>query len=392
MTTASALALYGSLACFAQKPPLSLGTASPFVKVSPCPAGQSGSLPLSEAVCYNTTISNCSNHSFAGDPSVIPPLGATIAVSTPPNWNGSTIFLHNGSDGRDYFDQGETGLSYAQDYYNNGFQVVQMIWIGQGWQNVSTEAIQILKFEACRPATLLDAVYQNIHGGSSAGGAMCAQGHSAGSGAMAYALAWYGAAGYLADVVLTSGPVYGNVEAGCQYPYAQAYKSPIEVCPSTQFGCVDGTEGGWTDAVQYSATSGTAKGVAGYTISGANCNNWTLSGDSTTSTQNQDWGGMSVASANASYSYPATRLYAFLCATSSSGEQNNSAGQGQLFYQNFTSATQTLGYDVYRVDSCNGPEEIWFGTVPGVNNESAFTVSANDMINGCVASPAALPR
>jgi hypothetical protein len=381
-----ALFLGGALACWGQSAPLKLGDASQFVPIAPCPAGQSGSLPLKEAVCYTTTISNCSNHNFAGDPSVIAPLGATIAVSTPPAWNGSTIFLHNGSNGEDYFNQGDS-TSYAEEYYNNGFQVVQMIWVGQGWQNAPGEPVQILKYEACRPATLLNAVYQNIHGGSSAPGAMCAQGHSAGSAAMAYALAWYGAADYLADVVLTSGPVYANVEAGCQYPYAQAFKTPIEVCPPTQFGCVDGSEGGWLDAAQYFVTDGdAAKGVAGYTITGANCNNWTGSGQSTTATQNQDWGGMSVVSAGASYSYPATRLYAFLCATSSTGQQNNSAAQGQLFYQNFTSVVQTLDYDVYRVDSCMGDEMIWFGTLPGVNNQSAFNVSAQDMIDGCVSS------
>ncbi|MGD0360159.1 MAG: hypothetical protein ABSC93_04785 [Bryobacteraceae bacterium] len=392
IATVPALFLCGVLSAWGQKAPLSLGTASPFELVSPCPAGKSGSLPLSGAVCYNTTISNCSNHDFSGDPSVIAPLGATIAVSTPVNWNGSTIFMHNGSDGRDYFNQGENGLSYAQDYFNNGFQVVQPIWVGQGWQNAPGEPVQILKFEACRPATLMNAVYQNIHGGSKAPGAMCAQGHSAGSAAMAYSLAWYGAAGYLADVVLTSGPVYANVEAGCQYPYAKAFKSPIEVCPPTQYGCVDGAEGGWLDAAQYvaSADGDAAKAVAGYTLSGANCNNWSGTGQATTATQNQDWGGMSVVSSGASYTYPATRLYAFLCATSSTGQQNNSAAQGQLFYQNFTSALHPLDYDVYRVDSCMGDEMIWFGTLPGVDNESAFTVSAQDMIDGCV-SPA-LPR
>ncbi len=387
-----ALFLCGALSAWGQKAPLSLGTASPFELVSPCPAGKSGSLPLPGAVCYNTTISNCSNHDFSGDPSVIAPLGAAIAVSTPVNWNGSTIFMHNGSDGRDYFNQGENGLSYAQDYFNNGFQVVQPIWVGQGWQNAPGEPVQILKFEACRPATLMNAVYQSIHGGSKAPGAMCAQGHSAGSAAMAYSLAWYGAADYLADVVLTSGPVYANVEAGCQYPYAKAFKSPIQVCPPAQYGCVDGAERGWLDAAQYvaSADGDAAKAVAGYTLSGANCNNWSGTGQATTATQNQDWGGMSVVSSGASYTYPATRLYAFLCATSSTGQQNNSAAQGQLFYQNFTSALHPLDYDVYRVDSCMGDEMIWFGTLPGVNNESAFTVSAQDMIDGCVSPP--LPR
>jgi hypothetical protein len=393
MLACLALSLCIALACRAQSAPLKLGSAAPFVPVSPCPAGKSGSLPLMEAVCYNTTISNCSNHGFAGDPSSIAPLGATIAVSTPPNWNGSTIFMHNGSDGRDYFTQPEASNSYAGDYYNNGFQVVQMIWVGQGWQNAPGEAVQVLKYEACRPATLLNAVYQNIHGGASAPGAMCAQGHSAGSAAMAYSLAWYGAAGYLADVVLTSGPVYANVEAGCQYPYAQQFENPIEVCPPTQFGCVDGAEGGWLDAPQYVAAGAdgdAAKAVAGYTISGANCNNWSTSGQGTTATQNKDWGGMSVVSSGASYAYPATRLYAFLCATSSTGQQNNSAAQGQLFYQNFTSTQHPLDYGVYRVDSCMGDEMIWYGTAPGVNNESAYTLSEQDMIMGCV-SPA-MPR
>lgn len=299
------------------------------------PAGKGGSLPLKGATCYNTTISNCSNYNFPGDPPTIAPINATIAVSNPSSWNGSTIFLHNGSDGRDYFNQGESGLSYAQDYVNNGFQVVQMIWQGQGWQNAPGEAVQILKFEACRPATLLNAVYQNIHGGPGAPGAMCAQGHSAGSAAMAYALAWYNAGKYLADVVLTSGPVYANVEAGCQYPAPKMFQQPIEVCPPTQYGCVDGPPGGWTDATQYDAGASTA--VAGYTITGANCNNWTRSNQPTTSTQNQDWGGMSVVSQGASYSYPNTRLYAFLCSPLSTGTPNNSAAQGQLFYQNFVS-------------------------------------------------------
>jgi len=361
------------------------------VKLSTCPAGQGGSVPLSVAVCYTTTISNCSNHNFAGDPSVIPPLDATIAVSTPPSWNGSTIFMHNGSNGEDYFSQGENGLSYAQDYYNNGFQVVQMIWVGGSWQSVAGEPVQVLKYEACRPATLLNAVYQRVHGGANAKGAMCAQGHSAGSGAMAYALTWYGAGNYLADVVLTSGPVYANVEAGCQYPYSQQFKNPIEVCPPTQYGCVDGAEGGWTDFVQY-VVPGAAEGVAGYTNTPpGNCNNWMGTGQNTNA-YNKNWGGMSVVSSGASYSYPKTRLYAFLCATSSTNQQNNSAGQGQLYYQNFSSSLHPLDYAVYRVDNCMGDEEIWFGTTPGVNNESAFTVSAQDMIDGCVAPAAVLPR
>jgi hypothetical protein len=85
-------------------------------------------------------------------------------------------------------------------------------------------------------------------------------------------------------------------------------------------------------------------------------------------------------SAGANYSYPNTSLYAFLCATGQS--QNNTAGQGQLFYQNFTSTSQVLNYNVYRVNNCGGDEKIWNGTTS--DGSSAFTVSANAMLNSCV--------
>ena len=368
-----------SQAVRAQGNPLKLGQVTSFVPISPCPAGAGGSHPLSVAVCYTATVADCSDYTFS--PPVIPPLNATVAVSTPLNWNGSTIFLHNGSSGTEYFSQGQSGLSYAQDYYNNGFQVVQVAWASD-WHDNPGAAVKVMKYEACRPATLMNYVYTNIHGGPNAKGVMCAQGHSAGSGAMAYALAWYGAGNYLADVVLTSGPVYANIEAGCQYPAAQKYKNPITVCPTTQFGCQDGTLGSWTDFVQYTTgKGGAAQAVAGYTNTpSGNCNNYTGSGQNTNN-YNQDWGGTSVVSAGASYSYPKTRLYAFLCATGQS--QNNSAGQGQLFYTNFTGPGQTLDYKVYRVDSCGGDEEIWFGTTADGN---AFTISSDDMINGCVSS------
>jgi hypothetical protein len=233
-----------------------------------------------------------------------------------------------------------------------------------------------MKYEACRPASILNYVYTHIHGGATTGG-MCAQGHSAGSAAMAYALAWYGAGSYLNDVVLTSGPVYANIEAGCQYPYSTQFKNPIAVCPAGQFGCIGSS---WTDSVQYLATDGTAKFVAGETNNPAgNCNNYTGSGSATTS-DDQNWHGMSVVSSGANYSYPNTSLYAFLCATGQS--QNNSAGQGQLFYQNFTSASQALNYNVYRVDNCGGSEKIWNGTTS--DGSSAFTVSANAMLTSCV--------
>jgi hypothetical protein len=368
--------LGGPSESWAQAPasPLPLGQVTQFTQLSSCPQGSHGSLPLSQAVCYTATVDKCSSHQSGV---TIPALAATVAVSTPPNWNNGTIFLHNGGNGEDYFgSQGANGTSYAQEYYNAGFQVIQIAWAGNWADNTNNPALKVMKYEACRPATILNYVYTQIHGGATTGG-MCAQGHSAGSAAMAYALAWYGAGSYLNDVVLTSGPVFANVEAGCQYPYSAQFKNPITVCPAGQFGCIGSS---WTDFVQYLDTDGTAKFVAGATNNPAgNCNNYTGSGSATTA-DDQNWHGMSVVSAGANYSYPNTSLYAFLCATGQS--QNNTAGQGQLFYQNFTSASQVLNYNVYRVNNCGGDEKIWNGTTS--DGSSAFTVSANAMLNSCV--------
>lgn len=365
----------GSSTIWAQSNPLPLGTVSLSNRLSSCPSGLHGSLPLPQAVCYTATVSGCSSHQTGV---VIPSLQATVAVSTPPSWTG-TIFLHGGGTGEDYFDaKSNTGNSpsYANQYYNAGFQVVQIAWVGSTWSdNANDPAVKVMKYEACRPATLLNFVYNHFNGGAS-GGAMCAQGHSAGSGAMAFALAWYGAGSYLNDVVLTSGPVYANIEAGCQFPYATQFKSPITVCPTGQLGCVGSS---WTDAVQY-VNDGTSQTVAKNTnATPGNCNNYTGSSSPTTS-YNQNWLTMSVTSSGASYSYPTTSLYAFLCKTGQS--QNNSAGQGQLFYKNFTSSSQTLNYAVYGVTNCGGDEMIWDGTTS--DGSSAFTVSADAMINSCV--------
>jgi hypothetical protein len=369
---------------------LDLGSVTSFVPVDPCPEGlHSGNRPLPEAVCYTATVDNCPDHGLG----TIPPINATVAVSTPlSNWNLSTIFLHNGSNGEDYFGQGYGGTSYAAYYYSQNFQVVQIAWAaGTSWRdNANQPRVKSMKYEACRPATLLKYVYDSIHGGSTLG-AMCAQGHSTGATALAYALAWYNATSYLNNVVLTSGPAQANIEAGCQYPAAQQYQNPITVCPPDQ--CIDGPipPGSWLDFTQYLNTppNSAAQSVADFTNNPAgNCNDWRGT-HAPTDAFNANWRGMSVVSANAVYSYPSTSVYAFLCApptTPYQTTQNNSAAQAWLFLQKLLPPYgQTLNHGFYRVNNCTGDEEIWDGTDwNGTTNEIAFDTSKNAMISACV--------
>jgi hypothetical protein len=382
---AALITVCGPSTSLAQTNPLQPGQVTQFNPASSCTA-PNGSTPLTinghlVAVCYTATVTNCPSYQNGV---TIPMLNALVAVSTPTNWNNGTIFLHGGGTGEYYFDADYNGTSYATEYYNAGFQVVQIAWAGDWSNNTSTPPVTVkaMKYDACRPATILNYVYTSplVHLLGATNGAMCAQGHSAGSAAMAFALSWYGASSYLNDVVLTSGPVYSDIEAGCQYPAAPQYVPQITVCPAGQFGCIGNS---WTEYTQY-LNDGTSAAVAENTYPGANCNNYeNITGTQgyTTATQNQDWHTMSINSSGASYSYPKTSLYAFLCSPTSQDSPNNSAAQGQLFYQNFTSASHPLNYGVYRVDNCGGDELIWDGNTS--DGPSAFAVSSNAMLNYC---------
>lgn len=378
------LVLCSSSSSSAQVPPLRLGFVSDPGPLAECPEDRSGHLPLTPyAVCHTVTVHGCptSNQGLF----ILPDINATIAVSTPQPWNGGTVFLHAGSSGEDYFIEGN-GTTYAGDYYYAGFQVVQVAWAtGTSWRdNTNQPPEKSMKYEACRPATLLKYVYDTFHGS----GAMCAQGHSTGATALAFALAWYNAKSYLNNVVLTSGPAQADIQAGCQYPIPQQFQNPITVCPPDK--CIDGTPGSWTDFTTYLnvGPSSAAESVARFTNNPPqNCNDWSQSHTPTGANTDAAWHEMSVVSANADYSYPNTSVYAFLCGPPTEGNpQNNSAAQAWLYLQNLTGAGQTLSHGFYRVDHCAGDEKIWYGgDYPnGMTQESAFFTSKNKMISACV--------
>jgi len=135
----------------------------------------------------------------------IPPRKAELAVTRSREARG-TIFAHRGSDGRDFFHQPRT----VQRYADSGFDVVQVRW-EQDWQK--TPRSGILR-AACRPATVMQHVYETVHRSDKDRG-YCALGHSAGGGAIAYALAHYGRASILDYAVIAAGPPFARIDYGC---------------------------------------------------------------------------------------------------------------------------------------------------------------------------------
>ena len=146
--------------------------------------------------CASATLSGCRN---------VQDLNFTYGQLIPPGTvNGVVVFLDGGGGTTAALETDEYDM--LQYYFAQGYGVVQIAW-NSDWELTPDANIQNA---ACRPATFLNYVYNNIyepltdgrHGNSSAG--MCAQGFSAGSAAIGYSLAYYGAGDYLDNVELLS--------------------------------------------------------------------------------------------------------------------------------------------------------------------------------------------
>lgn len=341
----------------AQYTPLSLGTVNDVTMLSSCPAAAEFN---SGTTCYSATVQNCSG-------------AANIGFTYGELGSGTrgTIVIFNGGAG----DKTAGGADFANDYSNAGYEVVQVVWAFP-WEETVNGSGTNIKTAGCRPATVLNYVKQSIY----SDGGMCAQGSSAGSAAIGYALAEYGAGSYLDNVELLSGPVLSDIEKGCVVPNTPSFT----VCPNSQAYCNTGNppEGGWPDPPQYIGGDMTA------------IDNWSginaCNGSSdTTSAQNAAWKHMSIVDglSDSTFTYPQTAMAGWLCSNTSvncgsAPCQNNSAAEGQYFYVEITGAVEP--FEVYRINQCSGQEGVTSGFLPPPNQrEPGFTAIETDMLNNC---------
>ena len=342
--------IFSSGSAYAQFKPLPLGHVNLPVRSVSCPDGYDPG-----TLCYSSTVS-C--------PDALD-IGFTYGVVDPGGKDGTVIFF-NGDDGT------TVGFSqYVQAYGPpaHDYQSVQVVW-ATPWEETGNGTGSSLKTAACRPATLMDWLLnqKNVYNG----GGMCAQGASAGGAAIAYSLAEYGAR-YLNHVELESGPVLSDVSMGCN-PNA----SSITVCPGRE--CLTGREGSWPDSPIY--VDGNQDSISTWT--GAYGQN-ACAADGISQNQYTAWKNMSIVDGNRSdstFTYPKTSLSGWLCSKPVGCDscQNNSAAQGQIFYQNVTTSKS-----VYRVDNCLSTEGVDQGTVPEFDGESGLQAIIDDMVSQCSA-------
>lgn len=321
----------------------SLGTVSNVTALSACPAG----FPAG-AQCSRATVS------CAGDATIT----ATYGVHAVDNPKG-TIVLHYGSGGTAPFPS-----KYDRSLTNDGYTVITLAW-STGWMQTGTTTAN-LKTAACRPATLINYLLTQVV----TSGARCALGFSGGSGALGYSLAEYGASSYLDKVTFESGPVFSDISEGCKVPHA----TDVQVCPAGQFGCVPGDT--FMDDPEYVGPTASGMGRATGDMSCA--------GKKTTTTKSANaWKAQSIvdAQSDSMFSYPSTSMSGFIC----DNGVNNSAAEGSLFYDQFTSDSQAYSFTVTPIKNCNGPEGVDYGTTPsGENGFNAIIADMTEPINGCV--------
>jgi hypothetical protein len=296
-----------------------------------CPSGFAGTS------CYSTNIVNCPN---AADI----PLVYGFLSGTPPIYG--TIVMFSGSGGSNPDTDGENAFitgNNGNNYLSAGYNVIQTAWggyVGQTfmpmpWEDTTNNCgnpcpyyniAHNIQAAACRPATFLWQVYTTYH----SSGGVCAQGFSGGAGAIGYALAWYGAGdstnGYLDKVELLSGPVFSDIEQGCEVPRVPG----PTVCGGNPGFCDPGMQNQPTWATAPIAyTDQPVQAMQVFT------GDYTCAGSSTTSTtSNNNWLAMSIVnSSTPSYNYPHTAVTGFACGSTTGDDMNNSSTQAWLFFQ-----------------------------------------------------------
>ena len=271
-----------------------------------------------------------------------------------------TVVLLSGTFGTSPF-QGPA----LSNYPAAGYSVVNLQWASP-WEDTGMPQKSIGN-AACRPATIMSYLLNTVF----TNGAKCALGFSGGSGALGYALAWYGADTYLDKVQLESGPVFSDIEQGCMVPNPP----PVTVCPPGQFGCQPGD----TFSAPLTYPSNDADIIRQVTADN------TCGGASTTSsTSNTDWKSMSIldGTTKRNFIYPKTSISGWEC----DNGLNNSASEANLWFQQFTNSSQAASLLIVPVSSCTGAEGVDTGFTPtGLDVPTAMLSDFTDPVNGCVA-------
>lgn len=318
--------------------------------------------------CFGATISQCPG---------VKDINITFGWTGPaaPAVPQGTIVFFSGDGGVQPTENGDDIPAYAPIYVGN-FNIVYVEYMGTPWEDPDNGAGGDILLAACRPATFLSYIdNSSIHQG-----AMCAQGFSAGSAALAYSMAYYNAGSYLKNAEFLAGPVLSEIDQGCTY--GNTYTPTI--CAAGSY-CSPNTQP-WSDSVVYVYPNynaiNTWSGLQGCAMPGGSGNIGF-------------WKSMSIVDAGIvngvapSFYYQSVKKHGWLCSTlnqvcpgGGSSCANNSSAQGKYFYDaiNLTGDNQM---HVTGITYCQGPEGVAQGVDPDFPAWNGAQAVENDMLTNC---------
>lgn len=407
MLTIPAQAQYGTLP---------IGTFTPGSNSVTCPGTGWYNYNGQYVHCFPGTVTGCTGYNNVGAAVTLPPATLTFGYLDPVGivqgvtQERGVIVLLSGQDGTtpsgDPVGVSDGDWRFADYYFKQGYVIVELAW-DSAWEATQSPfpittppTYGNIQLAACRPATFLNYVFNQLYlpiqqNHSAAG--MCGHGFSAGSAAIAYAMAYYkppsGTQWWWDNVELLVGPAVSGIKQGCKKPLA----GDVTICGSGQWGCPNGTAS-WMGLPEF---VGPAAGWVGGWTNDSTCANPSV--NQTSSASELKWLQQSIVddgTNNPVFAYPHTAMAGWLCRPPLGNQQtqscdtdyhwstcpNESSEQGQIFFNNFSQTNTPPVYNLYPVDSCNGPEGVAAGSVLiHTTNESGFDAISQDMAGGPLA-------
>lgn len=403
MKAALIASLFLALTVIVYPPKSSAQTLGTVVDVAPESCGERNF--ASGMVCHGATLTGCPNTDD---------LQFVYGVKNPAGQSKGTIVMLSGGSGG-LAAESISEIAYVNSYVAAGYQVVQIAWgpneaghrgAGIPWENTNVNTNDhpfSIRSAACRPASFMNWVRNG--GLVWTRGGMCAQGTSAGSAAVSYALAWYNAGaataangqGYLDKAVMENGPPFSDIDRGCEIQSNGTNGQSTLICQpgQNQAGCE-----GWTVrqnppgySLEYVPVDANyvEEWTGGSNITGPACGNSSRQ----KTTYNQQWLQQSAvdftSAQQPSFNYPNTAMSGWLCESFKPGIlRTNVETQGELFFLQFTSAKQAgNSLTVNAVSGCPGAEGVDAGIPPAYTNmktgQQAIINDMTDPVNGCIA-------
>jgi hypothetical protein len=96
----------------------------------------------------------------------------------------------------------------------DGYRTVEIKWKSSWWDSTGPATMEGFAKLACRPATVINWIYQNLHT-EGVQAPYCAVGHSNGASQVGFSLAQYGQSDLIQAALFESGPNWSRVDQGC---------------------------------------------------------------------------------------------------------------------------------------------------------------------------------